>query len=269
MCHILCVSSSGYYDWSKRPKASLTNANEQLLEIIKDIHVGHRQTYGYRRVYHQLRGENILCSQNRIQRLMKINGIKARRPKVYKVTTNSNHKLPIAPNKLARNFEAVRPNQAWVSDITYIKTRQGWLYLATTLDLFSRKIVGWAMDDNMESQLIERALNMAIWQRKPPRDGTLLHHSDQGVQYASNSFQKILKDHKITCSMSRKGNCWDNAVAESFFRTLKTELTYFTKFQTRDHARQSIFQYIEGFYNQHRLHSTLGYKSPMQFERAA
>lgn len=269
LCRVLKVSSSGYYDWCRRPNSNRTKANEHLLREIKEMHRGYYQTYGYRRIYHHLRAENVVCSQNRIQRVMQRNGMKARRSKAYKVTTQSKHQHPIAPNLLERNFEADRPNQIWVSDITYIQTNQGWLYLATILDLFSRKIVGWAMESTMESILVERALTMAISQRKPQRKGTLIHHSDRGVQYASNRFQTLLKQHKITCSMSRKGNCWDNAVAESFFKTLKTELAYLTNFQNRDLARQSIFHYIEGFYNQKRLHSSLGYKSPEQFERAA
>jgi len=196
-------------------------------------------------------------------------GLHSKIKRRFKATTNSNHKLPIAENLLDRQFTIDSPNTVYVSDITYIRTREGWLYLATVLDLYSRKIVGWAMSDRIEAILVEKALLMAIWNRKPARGYTLMHHSDRGSQYASKSFQSILKLHKIKCSMSRKGNCWDNAVAESFFSILKTELVYACTFKTREEARLYIFEYIEVFYNKERLHSSLGYKSPVQFEMAA
>lgn len=269
MSRILEVSLSGYYDWVDRPKAKRSLDNEALLKEIKMIKTSFRAVYGYRRIYHALKSQNIKCSLNRVQRLMQQKGLKAKRRKPYKTTTNANHQRPVAPNLLDRNFTISRPDQVYISDITYIKTTQGWLYLATTIDLFSRRIVGWAMDDHMESSLVESALAMALWTRKPKRGNGLMHHSDRGVQYTSKVFQNMLKDHKITPSMSRKGNCWDNAVAESFFHTLKAELVYLCQYQTKIEAKQSIFEYIEVFYNQERLHSTLGYLSPAQFEKTA
>ena len=195
---------------------------------------------------------------------MKNNGIAAKRKRRYIITTDSKHDLPIADNKLDQDFTANKADEKWVSDITYIWTKEGWLYLAVVLDLFSRSVVGWAMNNNMERGLVITALTMALQARKPPKG--LLHHSDRGSQYASNDYQQLLKDNKISCSMSRKGNCYDNAVMESFFATLKQELVYHRLYQNRKEARQDIFEYIEVWYNRKRIHSTLGYLSPQEFE---
>ena len=268
MCEILAVSSSGYYDWLKRPISSREKANNDLLQHIHNAYIKTRRA-GYRTIYARLTQDAIICSEKRVYRLMRKAGLKAKTKKKFKATTNSKHSLPVAPNLLNRNFTVAKPNIAWVSDISYIWTNEGWLYLAVIIDLFSRTVVGWSMNERMTTELIESALQMAIWHRKPARDNSLIFHSDRGSQYASTKFQKILKEHKIICSMSRKGNCWDNSVAESFFGTIKTELVYHCIYKTRQEAKESIFEYIEVFYNRERLHSTLGYKSPMQFERAA
>ena len=225
--------------------------------------------YGYRRMVHAARLQGLTVGRNRVHRLMREHDIRAHYKRKYKTTTDSRHALPIAPNLLDRQFNVSAPNQVWVRDITYIPTQEGWLYLATTIDLFSRKVVGWAMDQRMKKGLVIRALHMALNHRRPTSSQPLMHHSDRGSQYASKLFQKLLKANDIKCSMSRQGNCWDNAVAESFFHTLKEELVYQQRYKTRDDARQSIFEYIEVFYNQQRLHSSLGYMSPNQFERVA
>jgi len=220
-------------------------------------------------MYHAARLQGLNVGRNRVHRLMRLNGIIARYRRKYKTTTDSRHTLPVAPNLLNRQFNVTAPNHVWVSDITYIPTQEGWLYLATTLDLYSRKIVGWAMDQRMQKNLVIRALQMSLHHRHPSPLQRLMHRSDRGSQYASKLFQKLLKANDIQCSMSRKGNCWDNAVAESFFRTLKEERVHQQRYKTRHDAKQSIFEYIEVFYNQHRLHISLGYMSPDQFERVA
>jgi transposase InsO family protein len=258
------VSVSGYYAWAKRPESERTRQNQQLLERIKHIHKQSRQTYGSPRVHVDLKKQGVVCSLNRVARLMQLNEIAAKRKRKFVVTTDSKHNLPVAENKLNQDFTASKPNQKWVTDITYIPTKEGWLYLAVVLDLFSRKVVGWAMDGNMETGLITNALKMALRTRKPPKG--LLHHSDRGSQYASNAYQQLLTDYKITCSMSRKGNCYDNAVMESFFATLKQELIYHHHYQSHQQARQDIFEYMEVWYNRKRMHSTLSYLSPQEFE---
>jgi putative transposase len=269
MCAILAVSKNCYYRWLHYPISNRDRNNILLLKQISEAHNNARQLYGYRKVHAALHAANVNCSKNRVYKIMSEAGLHSKIRRRFKATTNSNHKLPVAENLLDRQFTIEHPNSVYVSDITYIRTREGWLYLATVLDLYSRKIVGWSMSDRMEAILVEKALLMAIWNRKPARDYTLMHHSDRGSQYAAKSFQSILKLYKIKCSMSRKGNCWDNAVAESFFSILKTELVYACTFKTREEARLYIFEYIEVFYNQERLHSSLGYKSPAQFEMAA
>ena len=268
MCKILKVSSSGYYDWLNRPISPREKANNALLEQIKVAYIATRKA-GYRTIHAKLIQSGINCDDKKVYRLMNKAGFKSKNKRRFKATTNSKHSYPVFPNLLDRNFMAKKPNMTWVSDISYIWTNEGWLYLAIIIDLYSRAVVGWAMDSRMTTELIESALQMAIWNRKPPRDNSLIFHSDRGSQYASNKFQKILKEHKIICSMSRKGDCWDNAVAESFFGTIKTELVYHYSYRTRREAKNSIFEYIEVFYNRERLHSTLGYQSPMQFEMAA
>jgi transposase InsO family protein len=241
-------------------------ANQKLVLKIKEVHHQSQRRYGSPRVYKALRGQGYLCNHKRVERLMRCNDIRARQSKRYKVTTQSNHSHPVAPNVLDRNFKAERPNEKWVSDITYISTTEGWLYLATVMDLYSRKIVGWAMDKSMTSDLACKAFKMAMANRQP-KSG-LVHHSDRGSQYAANAYQALLKQHRCLVSMSRKGNCWDNAPMESFFATLKNELIHHRVYQTRTEAKSDIFAYIEGFYNRTRLHSTLDYQCPEQFEQA-
>ena len=263
---MLEVSASGYYAWLKRPISEREMANQKLVIKIKTIHTQSGQSYGAPRVYNALRAQGEECNHKRIERLMRLNDIRAKQSKRYKVTTDSDHQHPPAPNLLARDFEAERPNEKWVSDITYIPTAEGWLYLAAVMDLHSRKIVGWAMAKRMTSDLVCDAFKMAVAHRQP--EPGLLHHSDRGSQYAGKPYQALLKQHQCQVSMSRKGNCWDNAPIESFFATLKNELVHHQSYQTRLQAKSDIFSYIEGFYNRLRLHSSLAYKSPAQFEDA-
>jgi len=216
-------------------------------------------------MHRELRARNETVGRHRVARLMKQNGLQARIRRKYRVTTQSDHRRPVAPDRLQRNFAPHGPNQAWVADITYIATRQGWLYLAVLLDLFSRRVVGWSLRERLSRQLVMEALEMGLARRQPR--GVLIHHSDRGSQYASGEFRQQMAAHKILASMSRKGNCWDNAVAESFFGSLKTELETQGIFPTRDRARREIFEYIEIFYNRFRRHSTLGYISPREFEQ--
>lgn len=266
LCQVLEVSPSGYYAWRKRPPSRRERDNQQLLEKIRSIHVKSRKTYGSPRVHAQLRKQGVRCSRKRVAGLMRRHQIWAELPKKRVRTTQSEHGLPVAPNVLKQDFSAQRPNEKWVSDLTYIPTREGWLYLAVVLDLFSRKIVGWAMDEQMTSELVLRALRMALKQRK--RQEPVLHHSDRGSQYASGDYQGLLAAYQIQASMSAVGNCYDNAVMESFFATLKTELVHRETFSTQAQARRALFAYIEGFYNRERLHSSLRYQSPVEFERA-
>lgn len=265
MCQILKISRSGYYAWVKRPESLRKKRNSELLEKIKNIYKISRETYGSPRVTHALKNEGIQCGKNHIAKLMKENNIVAKTRKKFKATTNSKHKYPVADNILKQDFTAPKPNQIWVADITYIPTDEGWLYLAAIVDLYNKKVVGWAMDSTMTKQLCIDALKQAIGRQRPSKG--LIHHSDRGVQYASKEYQKVLKSNGFKASMSRKGNCYDNACMESFFGTLKTELIYFTRFKTRAEARLAIFEYIEVFYNRIRLHSKLGYKSPEEFEK--
>ncbi len=265
MCQILDVSRSGYYAWTTRPKSHRKQLNCELLERIKEIHKVSRETYGSPRVTKALNNGGIKCGKNRVAKLMRENNIAAKTKRKFKATTNSKHSYPVAPNILNQDFTATKPNQIWVADITYIPTDEGWLYLAAIVDLFQRKVVGWAMDSTMTKQLCIDALKQAIGRSKPARG--LIHHSDRGVQYASNEYKNVLKNNGITQSMSRRGNCYDNACMESFFGTLKTELIYLTRFKTRAEAQLAIFEYIEAFYNRIRLHSKLGYRSPVDFEK--
>ena len=224
------------------------------------------QTYGSPRVHRDLLAQGQPCTVNLVAKLMRLAGISAKSKRKFKMTTDSRHNLPVAPNLLKRNFGAERPNQAWVSDITYIATREGWLYLATVQDLYSRRIIGWAMSSRINSRLVVDALQMALHRRPPTAD--LIVHSDRGIQYCSDHYQRLLKKHQLHASMSRKGDCWDNAPMESFYRTLKVELVYRNDYQTRDHARHSVIEFIENFYNRRRRHSTLGYVSPVDYELA-
>lgn len=261
---MLEVSRTSYYDWLTSSPSTRTVENERLKAAIKRVFFEYRCTYGARRIRRILLAEGEKISRRRVIKLMKAQDLVCKTKKKFKVTTQSNHSLPISPNLLGRNFNAEQPNEKWVGDITYIDTDEGWLYLATVIDLFSRRVVGWAMQSHMKASLVNNSLLMALWQRKP--NSGLIWHTDRGSQYASKSHRNILKDHNITQSMSGKGNCWDNAVAESFFHTLKTELTHHIKFKTREEAKTAIFEYIEIFYNRKRLHSSNDYQAPVEYE---
>lgn len=258
------MSRSGYYDWLNRPKSPREKENEELLEKIKELYEKHNKNYGSYRIYQQLRQDGYNCNKKRVERLMKEAGLKARRSKKYKVTTDSNHSMPVSENKVKRNFHTEAPDELWVSDISYIWTQESWLYLATVMDVYTRKIVGWAMDKVMNTNFTIRALEMALNNRNPSEG--LIHHSDRGVQYASQQYQELMSKHGIISSMSRKGDCWDNAVMESFFKTLKAELIYWNKYKTLRAAARDIFEYIEIYYNKKRLHSALGYITPHSCE---
>jgi putative transposase len=265
LCRTMQVGRSGFYAWKKRGKSVRQQQNETLTEQIKVAYEESDETYGSPRIYKELNAAGIAGSQKRIARLMRLHNLRALKPKRFVVTTDSDHEMPIAKNLLARTFEAETPDTRWTADITYIWTSQGWLYLAIILDLFSRRIVGWAMDQKIERSLVLSALEMAIAGRNPSPQ--MLCHSDRGSQYASDDYQERLKKAGMVCSMSRKGNCWDNAPTESFFASLKKEMVYRTSFATREQARMAIFSWIEVWYNRKRRHSTLGYLSPEAFER--
>lgn len=264
MCQILDVTRSGFYAWTNRPKSQHKATDEELYKDILKVYQQFERRYGSLRITRHLRNEGIRCSKKRVARLMRQHGLQAKGRRKFKATTNSKHNYPVAANLLNQDFSVQRPNEVWVADITYIATGEGWLYLAAIMDLYSRQIVGWAMDSTMTRQLVIDAFKQAIGRRKPPSG--LIHHSDRGSQYASKEYQKLLKKHHCIPSMSRKGNCYDNACMESFFSTLKRELVYYERYRTRKQAKSSIFQYIELFYNRCRLHSKLGYKSPYDFE---
>jgi len=236
-----------------------------LLSNVRHIHGETRGAYGSRRMSEELRSQGHDVGRYRARSLMKKAGVSVKRRKIFKKTTDSKHNLPVAPNLLDRNFQVGRPNAVWCSDISYLWTMEGWLYLAVVIDLYSRKVVGWAMSNRLKASLVIESLLMAYWRRKPAKG--LVHHSDRGCQYAGHDYQKLLDTYGMTCSMSRKGNCWDNAVVESFFHNLKTEWTADIIYRNRDEARGDVLQYIEMFYNSHRLHSTLGYKNPNGFEK--
>ncbi len=264
-CNSLKVSRSGYYAWKWRGKSQRALRNEELLLEIRIIFEKKRKTYGSPRITAELRKKGFKCSENRVARLMNKHGLKAKMKKRFKVTTHSKHDKPIAPDLVRQNFTASWLNRLWTSDITYIWTVEGWLYLAVILDVFSRKIVGWALEKYLKADIIKKALLKAIAQRAP-KPG-LIFHSDCGVQYASELVRSVLNQNGIRQSMSERGNCYNNAITETFFHTLKTELIYHTRYDTRDEARLSIFDYIEVFYNRERIHSSLGYDSPEEFER--
>ena len=265
MCRVLGVSASGYYAWRTRPVSPRVQANQKLLVEIRSIHSRSRKTYGSPRVYAELRDCNFLVGKSRVARLMRAENLRGQRKRKQLRTTNSQHRYPVAPNHLNRDCHATRPNEKWLAEITYIPTAEGWLYLAVVLDLFSRKIVGWAFSASLESNLVQQAFRMAVHSR--PALLGLLHHSDRGSQYAGDAYQQLLIDQQIQVSMSRTGNCYDNAPMESFFSTLKCEHVHFQNYQTRQEAQTDIFAYIVGFYNQQRRHSSLGYVSPDEFER--
>jgi putative transposase len=264
MCRALGVSAAGYYDWLQRAESARGRDNRRLEVKIRAVHTRSRCNYGSPRITEELREGGERCGKNRVARLMRAAGIRARRAKRWRATTHSSHSLPIADNKLNRQFRASGPDQVWAGDISYVWTQEGWLYLAVVLDLYSRAVVGWSMGTQLSGQLTTEALQMALRRRKPAAG--LLHHSDRGVQYAAREYQRVLSEHQIDCSMSRKGNCWDNACVESFFSTLKVECVYQASYRTREEARGSLFEWIEVFYNRQRRHSTLGYRSPAQFE---
>ena len=265
MCRVLGVVRSGYYRWCKAPLGKRKMADMILSMHIKDIFKQSRETYGSYRIHAELVDEGIRCGRKRVARLVRENNLEPKAVRRFKVmTTDSNHKLPVAANVLNQNFTAEGPDQVWLTDITYVSTTEGWLYLAAVMDLYSRRIVGWAMSDSLQRQLVIDALQMAITARQPLPG--LLHHSDRGSQYASDDYQLLLTRSQMVGSMSRKGNCYDNAPMESFFGTFKTELTFHRNYATRNEARLDIFEYIEIFYNRYRRHSALGYKSPANYE---
>jgi putative transposase len=268
MCRVLEVSRSGYYAYKCRPKSQKRIDNEKLLIEIRRVFVEHDSNYGSPRIWDQLKNkEHIWCSENRVARIMSANDIVAVQKRKFRITTNSKHNYPVWPNILDRCFEVDEPNKVWVSDITYVWTREGWLYVSAVLDLFSRGVVGLAMDKTIADTLVTQAMRQAILRRGSQKG--LICHTDRGSQYAGNNFKKILADNEFIGSMSKKGDCWDNAVAESFFHTLKVELVHRNKFRTREEARQRIFKYVEMYYNRKRAHSTLGNLSPFEFERQA
>ncbi len=265
MCRVLGVSRSGYYAWRNRAESPRTQANERLLVQIREEYQLSRKTYGSPRIHAALRRKGVSCSRKRVARLMYLDQIVARPARRFVPhTTQRNPEARPAPNLLNQDFSSPAPDRKWVSDMTYIDTAEGWLYLASILDLYSRRVVGWAMDEHMETSLVQQAWNMAVTQRRPSAD--LLHHSDQGSQYTSQSYLQALAAFHCQVSMSRRGSCFDNAAMESFFSTLKAECAHI-QFETRAQARTAIFEYIEGWYNPHRLHSSLGYLSPVEFER--
>ncbi len=266
MCDTLEVSSAGFYAWRDRPASEQEQRREALLVEIAAVHAEVKQRYGSPRIHAELKAKGVECCVNTVAKLMHDNDIRAKTARKFKNTTDSNHPLPVADNLLDRQFDAQAPNERWVADITYIATREGWLYLAAVEDLYSRMVVGWSMGDTMTSRLVVDALEMAV-QRRLPDEG-LLAHSDRGSQYASEHYQRLLAKHGIECSMSGVGQCWDNAPMESFFATLKKELVHHEDYYTRIQARTSIFEYIETFYNPKRRHSSLGYVSPAEYEQA-
>ena len=265
MSKVLKISRSSYYAWLRRPLSKLVKENAYLSERIRTVYNLSKQRYGSPRITAELRDEGFNCGKNRVARLMRKQGITARTKRRFRVTTNSNHKLPVAQNLVDMQFNPEKKNSLWTTDITYIRTGEGWLYLSVMLDLWSRTVISWNADRSMDENLVIKTLEKALRDRKPT--GELILHSDRGSQYASMKLREILKENNITQSMSSKGNCYDNAPTESFFSTLKRELVYRTSYKTREEAKQSLFEYIEVFYNRQRRHSTLGYLSPMQFEK--
>jgi putative transposase len=266
LCRTMEVSISGYYDWLGRPPSKTQSINQRLLTKIRCFHKASYQRYGSPRIHRDLIASGEKASRPRVARLMKTAGIQSKMAKRFVITTNSKNTKAPAPDRLKREFRVSETNKAWVADTTFIRTRQGWLYLATMMDLYSRHIIGWAMSKRNDTKLVTDALSMSISRRG--KIGNVIVHSDQGSTYASGNYRKLIKDEGLVCSMSRKGECHDNAVAESFFGTLKMELVDDEDYRTRDEAKQSLFHYIEVFYNRQRRHSYLGYVSPVEFERA-
>ena len=265
LCEALDVSRSGFHAWLRRGPSARERADEGLIVKIRSSFVGSARTYGARRVWRDVLAEGLSCGLHKVERLMRMNALRARPRRRGLPKDDGARSLAVAPNLLDRQFAAERPNQRWIADFTYIWTAEGWLYVAAVIDLFSRRVVGWSMKAEMTAQLVTDALVMAIWRRGRP--DALLHHSDQGSQYASEQFQQLMADNGVACSMSRSGNVWDNAAMESFFSSLKTERIGKKVYRSRDAARADVFDYIERFYNPVRRHSTLGYLSPLEFER--
>jgi putative transposase len=267
MCRVLGVSRSGLYAWQRRGPSAREEADVELSRRIHAIHSDSRSTYGSPRVHRGLRRQGVRVGRKRVERLMKRDGLRGRVRRRFRRTTDSNHDLPVAPNTLNRQFEVDTPDRVWAGDITYIRTRNGWSYLAVVIDLHSRLVVGWALADHMRTELVETALICALGKREPSEE--LLHHSDRGSQYASKSYRGRLEALGIEVSMSRPGDCYDNAVVESFFGTLKQELVYHAKWNDLADARAAIHDYIEVFYNRQRLHSSLGYRTPAEADHEA
>ena len=265
MCKGLAASASGYYAWRERPPSAGEMANQELFNKFEVVYHENHGVYGSPRIYRELADQGVACSENRIARLMRLRGLQAKQTKRFKATTKRNKAHPVAPNLLQRDFEADRPDQKWLADITYIATQEGWLYLAAILDLHARRIVGWAMSDRMTSDLTLTALETALLQRRP--DAGLLHHSDQGSQYTDKTYQALLKNHGVRASMNGAGSWYDNAPMESFFGTLKSELVHHRMYHTRDEAKADVFFYIESFYNRRRRHSAIDYLSPEAYEQ--
>ena len=264
MCRLLSVSRSGYYRWKNRPRSGRDQANRMLTADIKRIFDDEKGRPGSPRISRRLQEEGKSASRHRVAKLMRDNGLRAKAAKKYKATTNSNHALPVAPNLLEQNFTADVPDQKWVSDITTIWTEEGWLYLSVVLELYSRRVMGWAIGERMTAALVCDALMMALWRRHMPKG--VIVHSDRGCQYCSAAYQKLFTQHQLVCSMSKKGDCYDNAAMESWNHSFKVEAIHGERFLTRSEAKYHVFEYIEVYYNRKRLHSKLGYVSPEAFE---
>jgi putative transposase len=264
MCQVLAVSRSGFYDWRGRAPSDRAQASAYLATAVHRVFAEHKGRAGAPRITKQLRAEGQTVGKHRVARVMRSECLRAKAAKKYKATTNSNHNLPVAPNLLEQDFTAVAPNQKWVSDITYLWTEEGWLYLAVVLDLYSRLVVGWAMSERMTASLVCEALTLALWRRKMPTG--VMVHSDRGSQYCSVDYQRLLLKHRLLCSMSKKGDCYDNAAMESWNHSLKVEAIHGERFTTREAAKAQVFEYIEVYYNRKRLHSTIGYLSPETLE---
>lgn len=266
LCRVLVVSRSGYYAWRERPPSARSREDERLKVAIRAAHRRARETYGVRRLQPELAAEGFVVGRDHIGRLRRIMGLRCKQRRKFRVTTDSNHALPVAENRLGQTFAAERPGQIWVTDITYIPTAEGWLYLAGLKDLFTCEIVGHAMGERLTQELVGRALIRAVQAKRPPRD--LIHHSDRGSQYCAEGYRRMLEQFGMSASMSRKGNCYDNAPMESFWGSLKNELVHHRRYETRSEARASIREYIEVFYNRQRRHSRLGYLAPAVFAQA-
>jgi len=264
LCDILGVSKSRYYEWAKQPTSKRQQRIQKLDYMITEIFNKHKSRYGSTRIYHELKLQGVMCTRKIIAKRMKAIGLVAKARKKCKVTTDSNHKLPVAPNILDQNFSTEKANEKWLTDITYIPTQEGWLYLCVFIDLFSRAIVGWSMGKSLKAELVTDALTMALYKRKFPRG--VIVHSDRGSQYCSNKYQKLLKANDLICSMSGKGCCYDNAAMESFFHTLKVELVHDEKYKSREEAKTSIASYIECYYNRKRRHSSINYCIPEEYD---